>query len=437
MFRSIFYPIPQFLIGLTAPYPPRLLGLSAGIFFLMGFLTWLNGPLIAFVKIGFSLNDVGAFLVPMAFYIAYCAFSLPSYAIVHCIGAQRSLSLALMTGALGVAVFGQCVLEQFYAGALVGLFILGASLTLMQIVITPLVSLLGPPDRAAQRIAIMGICNKTAGILAPIVLAHLVFGSTGDNGPQAGLTDPSSQKTISASLIHALYIPYMSMAALLVLAALIVWHIAFPAIQSPPGARNDPRPVAPLSVRQLSAHRPSVHQLVGIIVLFLYVGVEVMAGDVIGTYGRAFGLPLQETSFFTSLTLSAMLAGYLIGAVVIPRCISQEGFLKLSCGIGIVLSALAFVLHGYASVTCVALLGAANAMIMPTIFPMALRRSGNTTFLASALLVMAYSGGAIIPQIYINLTWFLGFQGAFTILVLPIYAVILLYAYRYSHIEQA
>ena len=157
-----------------------------------------------------------------------------------------------------------------------------------------------------------------------------------------------------------------------------------------------------------------------------------MAGDAIGTYGQGFGLPLSQTKFFTSLTLAGMLAGYITGIVVIPRLISQERFLEFACIGGFCLTVAAFLTHGYPSVMCVALLGATNAMMMPTLFPIAIRGAGAWTPLASAFLVMAYSGGAVVPQIYVALKPFVGFQAMFALLVLPSYVAILFYARRFG-----
>lgn len=408
---------------LTGPYGPGPLGVAASIFFLMGFVTWLNGPLISFVRVAFSLGDVAAFMVPLVFYVSYFIFSIPASFLARKLGLRQGLSGALLLCALGVAVFGQFVSMRLYGGALTGLLILGAGLSLMQVVINPLVSLLGPSDRAAQRIAIMGVCNKCAGILAPIVLATVVMGDI-DHVAQSvqSAPDAATRDAVLNAFVHAIYAPYMGMAVILLAAAIGVAFCPLPNLQAPP------IPGLPGSGTRI--FRP--HLVFGILAMFLYVGVEVMAGDAIGTYGQQFGLPLSQTKFFTSLTLAAMLFGYLLGFFIVPRIITQERFLELSCIGGIGLTLMAFMTGGYVSVGCVALLGAANAMMMPTIFPIAIRGAGPWTPLASALIVMAYSGGAIMPQVYVALKPFVGFQAMFALLVIPSYLAILFYARRYG-----
>ncbi|GBR09007.1 glucose/galactose MFS transporter [Gluconobacter frateurii] len=409
--------------SLTGSYGLGPLGVAATIFFMMGFVTWLNGPLISFVRVAFSLGDVSAFLVPLVFYLSYFLFSIPASFVARSLGLRRGLSGALVLCAAGVALFGQFVSMRIYGGALAGLLVLGSGLALMQVVINPLVSLLGPSERAAQRIAIMGVCNKFAGILAPIVLATVVMGDIGNVAERTQFAaTPEARDAILNSFVHAIYAPYMSMAVVLLVAAVGVVFFPLPELQAPP--------LPSVSGSSGKICRP--HLVFGIAAMFIYVGIEVMAGDAIGTYGQGFGLPLSQTKFFTSLTLAGMLAGYVAGFVVVPRIITQERFLEFSCIGGCILTIAAFLTHGYASVLCVALLGATNAMIMPTIFPIAIRGAGPWTPLASALIVMAYSGGAIIPQIYVLLKPYVGFQAMFALLVLPSYLAVLFYARRYG-----
>ncbi|MBS1088531.1 glucose/galactose MFS transporter [Gluconobacter wancherniae] len=409
--------------SLTGRYGLAPLGLAACIFFMIGFVTWINGPLITFVRVAFSLGDVSAFLVPMVFYLSYFFFSLPASVLARKLGLRKGLSGSLALCAVGVALFGQFVTMRSYGGALTGLLVLGAGLSLMQVVINPLVSLLGPQNRAAQRIAIMGVCNKFAGILAPIVLATVVMGDIGSVAEKAEQApDAATRDTILAHFVQAIYAPYLGMAVVLLIAACAIIFFPLPELEAPslPGLPDQKNRV----------FRP--HLVFGIIAIFLYVGVEVMAGDAIGTYGQGFGLPLSQTKFFTSLTLAGMLAGYMTGIVVIPRLISQERFLEFACIGGFCLTVAAFLTHGYPSVMCVALLGATNAMMMPTLFPIAIRGAGAWTPLASAFLVMAYSGGAVVPQIYVALKPFVGFQAMFALLVLPSYVAILFYARRFG-----
>ncbi|NPD66575.1 sugar MFS transporter [Lichenicola cladoniae] len=391
------------------------------LFFIIGFVTWLNGPLISFVQLAFTLNEVNAFLVPMVFYISYLVLALPASAILRRIGMKKGLVLALLVMAVGTYLFGQFVSLRIYAGALFGLFVLGAGLSLLQTAINPYISMIGPIEGAARRIALMGICNKFAGLLAPIVLGALVLRDMGGIADRvANAASPEARDAVLAGFAHSVFLPYLGMSALLVLAAAGIALSSLPDID--PGKSN-------AGGNAGSATRwPTAPNLwFGILCLFLYVGAEVMAGDAIGTYGRGFHLPLDQTKFFTSFTLAAMVVGYVVGFLLTPRFVSQERYLAGSAALGIVLTTCAALTHGYVSVLCVAALGFANAMMWPAIFPLAIRGLGVATETGSALLIMGICGGAVIPQIFVHLKQHFDFQIVFWCVMAPIYGYILFY----------
>lgn len=396
------------------------------MFFIFGFVTWLNGPLIAFVKLAFTLSDVEAFLVPMVFYASYFVLALPAAAILRRTGMKRGMALGLLAMALGAALFGQFATMRIFGGALSGLFVIGAGLALLQTAANPYISIVGPIESAAQRIAVMGICNKTAGILAPIIFGLLVMRGVGDLGATvAGTPDPAARDALLDTFAQKVHGPYLAMA--LVLAAL-----AF-------GVLRSPLPEVGAAERLDDAHEARgllayPHLWLGVLCLFLYVGVEVMAGDAIGTYGASFGLPVTQTAYFTSLTLAGMLAGYVLGMVLVPRLVSQERYLACSAILGIALVFGAYLTRGYASVGFVAALGFANAMMWPAIFPLAIRGLGRHTETGSAIMIMAICGGAVVPQLFAVLKQQVDFQLVFVLLMVPAYSYILFYAVRGNRI---
>ncbi len=396
------------------------IAITGSLFFVIGFVTWLNGPLISFVQLAFDLGDVNAFLVPMVFYISYLVLALPASAILRRTGMKKGLVLALLVMAVGTFLFGQFVDLRRYPGALAGLFVIGAGLSLLQTAINPYVSLIGPIEGAAGRIALMGICNKFAGLLAPLVLGALVLRDMGGIADRvAHASDPAARDALLGGFAHEIYLPYLGMAALLVAAGIGVLASPLPEIDP---LRHNP------SIGTSQGRWPTAPTLwFGVLCLFLYVGAEVMAGDAIGTYGRGFHLPLDQTKFFTSATLATMLVGYVLGFLLTPRFVSQERYLAASALLGFVLVSCALVTHGYASVLCVAALGFANAMMWPAIFPLAIRGLGARTETGSALLIMAICGGAIVPQLFVLLKQAFDFQVVFWGLMAPIYLYILGY----------
>ena len=394
------------------------------LFFLIGFFTWLNGPLITFVKLAFELSEVGAFLVLMVFYLSYFFLALPSSWILRRTGMKKGLSLSLLVMAGGAALFGEFATQRWYPGALGGLFVIGSGLALLQTAINPYISILGPIETAARRIALMGICNKIAGILAPILIGTVVLHGIGDLDVQVQAADAATKAVLLNQFAAKIHAPYLAMAALLVVLAVAILFSPLPEIRS---SEANATPVAAGAVERRSIFQ-FPHLWLGVLCLFVYVGVEVMAGDAIGTYGHGFNLPLDETKMFTAFTLGAMLVGYVVGLLVIPRVVSQSRYLTISAVLGVVFCLGAWATHGYVSVAFVALLGFANAMMWPAIFPLAIRGLGRFTETGSALLVMGIAGGAIIPQLFAVLKQHIDFQLVFVLLMVPCYLYILFYS---------
>ncbi len=394
------------------------------LFFLIGFFTWLNGPLITFVKLAFELSEVGAFLVLMVFYLSYFFLALPASWILRRTGMKKGLSLSLLVMAGGAALFGEFATQRWYPGALGGLFVIGSGLALLQTAINPYISILGPIETAARRIALMGICNKIAGMLAPVLIGTLVLHGIGDLDAQVQAADAVTKAALLNEFAAKIHTPYLAMAALLVVLAVAVLFSPLPEIKS---SEANATPAAAGAAERRSIFQ-FPHLWLGVLCLFVYVGVEVMAGDAIGTYGHGFDLPLEQTKMFTSLTLGAMLVGYVVGLLLIPKVVSQSRYLTISAVLGVVFCLGAWASHGYVSVAFVALLGFANAMMWPAIFPLAIRGLGRFTETGSALLVMGIAGGAIIPQLFAVLKQHIDFQLVFVLLMVPCYLYILFYS---------
>lgn len=413
----------------TTGAQPRYLGSIAiigALFFIFGFVTWLNGPLISFAKLAFDVSDALAFLIPSAFYISYFCLALPASFILKRTGMKKGMALGLFVMAVGAAVFGEYTTQRWYPGAVGGIFVIGGGLAILQTAVNPYISILGPIEGAAQRIAVMGICNKLAGVFAPIVLGALVLHGMGDLSAQVASADAATKDTLLNEFASRVHGPYLAMAGLLALLAVGILFSPLPEIRAEQvnATRSDGSTGPRTSLFQFP------HVWLGALCIFVYVGVEVMAGDAIGTYGQGFGLPLDETKFFTSLTLGGMLLGYIVGLIAIPRFISQERYLGYSAILGVLLAIGAFLTHGYVSVGFVAALGFANAMMWPAIFPLAIHGLGRLTEYGSALLIMGIAGGAVIPQAFVLLKQHYDFQLVFALLMVPCYLYILYFAQR-------
>ena len=402
--------------------PSTSIAIIGGLFFIMGWFTWINGPLISFVQLAFDLNLVNAFLVTFVFYLSYFCWALPASWLLDRTGMKRGMATALWIMAGGAILFGEFCTRRWYPGALAGLFVIGAGLAVLQTAANPYISILGPIESAAQRIAIMGICNKIAGIAAPILLGTLVLHGMGDIAAKVAAADAAGKEQLLDTFAASIHLPYLAMAGMLALLGVGI-------LLSPlPDVRAEHNGSSAASGAQEKTLWQYPHVWLGALAIFVYVGAEVMAGDAIGTYGRSFNIPLDEAKFFTSLTLGCMLLGYVTGFVAIPRFVSQQRYLAGSAILGVLLTLGAFLTKGYLSVGFVAALGFANAMMWPAIFPLAVHGLGRLIERGAALLIMGIVGGALIPQLFAVLRQTFDFQVVFAALMVPCYLYIWYFA---------
>jgi glucose/galactose transporter len=305
---------------------------------------------------------------------------------------------------------------------LLGLFIIGTGLAILQTASNPYITVLGPRESAAQRISIMGICNKVAGVLSPLMLGAIILKNADGFVKEIAVLDPIAKGLRLDELSQRVIVPYFIMAIALVLLSLMIRYSKLPEIDTnveddTTAARNTNK----TSVTQFP------HLILGVMALFCCVGVEVIAGDTIGSFGQAQGISLDTAKTFTSYTLSAMVIGYIIGIIAIPKYLSQSAALRACAILGILFSLGAIFSAGYTAVLCIALLGLANSLMWPAIFPLAIDGLGRFTKIGSSLLIMAIAGGAILPLIYGKFADILNPQQAYWVL-LPCYLFILYYA---------
>ncbi len=363
------------------------------LFFIFGFVTWLNGSLIPYLKIACELTAAQALLVTSAFYISYFVMALPMARVLKATGFKNGMMVGLLVMAAGALLFIPAAMSRTYAVFLLGLFVIGTGLTLLQTASNPYITIVGPIESAAQRISIMGICNKLAGMAAPIILGAVILHDADTlEASLAAMTGPDRLEALDDLALRVIN-PYAIMAGALVILALFVRFSPLPDNVSEDEATH----ASGVDRGSVMAYPQLV---LGAIALFFYVGAEVIAGDAIGLYGQSQGIPLSETKNFTSWTLGAMLVGYVIGILTIPKYITQARALLFSSVAGIALACAAMLTSGYTSVLCIALLGLANALMWPAIWPLAIEGLGKYTKTGSALLIMGIVGGAVLTPLF-------------------------------------
>lgn len=400
------------------------ISIIGALFFIFGFVTWLNGILIPYLKIACELTNFQALFVAFAFYISYTVMALPSSWVLKKTGFKNGMMVGLLVIALGTLIFVPAAKTRIYELFLFGLFVMGTGLAILQTASNPYITIVGPRETAARRISIMGICNKVAGTLAPLILAYFILNDGDVFVANLAKLDGVARVDALDALASRVIAPYLVMTGVLVLLAFMVRYSPLPEVESEPESEQDKAVATKTNIFQFP------HLILGAIALFFYVGAEVIAGDTIIRYGIAQGFPIDSAKVFTSLTLVAMIIGYVLGIVFIPRVVSQRRALEISAILGILFSLVAIFSTPAVSVTAIALLGLANALVWPAIWPLAIHDLGRFIKTGSALLIMAIAGGAILPLVWGYLADIIGSQNAYWILI-PCYAIILLFANRW------
>lgn len=395
------------------------------LFFIFGFVTWLNSTLIPYLQIACQLETSQAVLVTFAFYISYAVMAFPSSWVLKKTGFKNGMMWGLICMGIGALIFIPAAQTRTYGLFLTGLFVIGTGLALLQTASNPYITILGPIESAAKRISVMGICNKGAGALAPLVMGAFLLKDSDALVEKLKTLNPAEKAIELDALASRVVVPYIIIAAVLIALAVFIYFSSLPEVK----AEGEEEKNVHSSDGQTIFSFP--YLWIGFVTLFLYVGVEVMAGDIIQVYGKAIGISLDIAKHFTTYTMIAMLIGYLVGIVTIPKYISQTTALKASAILGVIFTLLAIFTSGFNSVLFIALLGLANALVWPAIWPLAIHGLGRFTKAGSALLVIGIAGGAVLPKIWASLGENIGFQQAFWIMI-PCYLFILYFA-AYGH----
>ncbi len=402
------------------------------MFFVFGFATWINAMLIPYFKIACELTHFQSYLVTFAFYISYLLVSVPSSFLLKKIGFKKGMMLGFWIMAAGAFVFIPAAQTRTYGLFLCGLFLIGIGLSVLQTAANPYVTILGAKERAAQRISIMGICNKTAGIIAPLLLAAAIL-RPGDNALFQSIQhmDAMDKNKVLDALIRRVIFPYACVGTLLTILGFAVRFSPLPEIEN---FKDEKASVNDSPDKSIFSYP---HLILGGVAIFLHVGSQILAIDSIISYAQGMGISMMEAKVFPSYTLFATICGYLLGITLIPWRISQLNALRFCTLLGVVLSLLVVTSTGSTfflghradiSIWFLVMLGFANSMIWAGIWPLALDRLGSHLKLGASILIMGLCGNAIVPLLYGYMADKYSLQTGYWIL-LPCYLYLVFYAF--------
>ena len=410
------------------------------MFFIFGFVSWANSILIPYFKIACELTNFKAYLVTFACYISYFIMSVPASYVLKSIGFKKGMMLGFWIMSIGAFIFIPAAMNRAYPIFLLGLFTLGTGLAILQTAANPYITLLGPKESAAQRISIMGICNKGAGILAPLVFAAVILKATdSDLFKNLEHMTGADRNLALNELIQRVIVPYFCVGILLFLLGLAVRFSPLPEIDT--DQEND-------IVTQVNSQKTSIfqfpHLILGAVAIFLHVGTQVIAIDTVIGYAGSMNIQLMEAKIFPSFTLAATIFGYIIGIICIPKYISQVNALRTCTILGLLFSFGILMTSGNVelaglkvdiSICFVVLLGLANSLIWAGIWPLALDGLGKFTKIGASILIMGLCGNAILPLFYGYFADLYDLKLAYAVLI-PCYLYLIFYAIRGHKIRQ-
>ena len=390
----------QYFISLT---------ILAGMFFIFGFVSWVNSILIPYFRIACELTHFESYFVAFAFYIAYFVMAIPSGSLLKNVGFKRGIMYGFMLTALGAFLFVPAALVRQFEIFLIGLFSIGTGLAILQTAANPYVTIIGPIESAARRISIMGICNKFAGIISPLIFAALILKA--DDSElfsliESGTLDAITKSAMLDELIQRVIVPYAILGGLLVLAGIGIRYSILPEINTDEQNATDEKENGHNSKKSIFDFP---YLILGALAIFFHVGTQVIAIDTIINYANSMGIDLLEAKVFPSYTLACTMIGYVLGILIIPKYVSQTKaliictILGLLLSFGVVFADFNVTLFGHQaniSIFLLCALGFPNALIYAGIWPLSIHGLGKFTKTGSSLLIMGLCGNAILPLIY-------------------------------------
>jgi len=414
--------------GRYTDYPGALAATTA-VFFMWGFLTALNDSLIPHLKAVFELNYTRAMLVQFTFFGAYFLMSLPSGRLVAHLGFKRGMVAGLAIAGVGAAAFWPAAQWHSYPLFLSALFVLATGITVLQVAANPYVALLGPPRTGSSRLTLAQALNSLGTTLAPLFGGWLILSNTVLGSAQVTALPAAEQLAYRTHEAQSVQGPYIGLALVLVLLAVIVGLFRLPALAENTEQADREKHTLLDALRQ-------PHVKFGVLAIFFYVGAEVSIGSFLVNYlsqPEIGHISEQQASHYVAWYWGGAMVGRLAGSALLawldPR--------KLLAAFALIAGALvltSMLTHGDVAMVSIIAVGLFNSIMFPTIFALGIERLGPLTDKASSLLIMAIVGGALVPLAQGFLADHIGIQHAF-VLPLLCYAYIVFYGRRGSKVR--
>ncbi len=398
--KTNYYNIMQNKPSSNFALPLAFVGL---MFFTLGFALGINSFLIPTLREALQLSSGVAYLLLAATFIPFILFGIPASKTIAAIGYKKTMAFSFLIFAVAFILFVVSAKSENFWVFLLASFVSGAGNAYLQASVNPYVTILGPMKSAARRISMMGICNKLAWPVAPLFFALIV---------------PDPDKVAVADL----YLPFYIIIGIFVLLGVIALLAPLPEVKAA-GEDDTEEDNCPYASGKTSIWQ-FPHLLLGVLTLFIYVGVETLALSTAVDYATAMHLP--DADLYAWIPSVGMVVGYVAGILFIPKYLSQDAAMRLCASIGVIGSLLVVLFPPVFSIWFIFFMALGCSLLWPALWPLAMADLGKFTKQGSALLTMAIAGGAVIPTIFGLLKDKIGMQGAYWLAV-PCFLFILYY----------
>ena len=397
------------------------------IFFMWGFITALNDVLIPHLKSVFTLNYTEVMLVQFTFFGAYFIMSLPSGKVLAHWGYRASIIIGLIVTGIGALLFLPAAQAPSYPLFLFAFFVLASGITLLQVAANPYVSLLGAARYASARLNLAQALNSLGTTIAPKLGGFLILSAAVLGAAELAKLSPAAQAAYKAQQAHVVQGPYIGIAIVLFVLAIVVWLCRLPQLENTAAADDSQHRFAD------ALKLPRVW--LGMLAILVYVGAEVSIGSFMVNY---LSLPdignMSEAAAtgYVSLYWGGAMVGRFIGSALLTR-IDTRKLLAFNAAVAALLVLTTMLTFGHVALWSVVAIGLFNSIMFPNIFTLGIEKFGPLTGKVSSLLVMAIVGGAIIPLAQGALADHVGVHHAY-VLPLVCYVYIIYYGLKGSRV---
>ena len=362
------------------------------LFFMWGFVHNLDPILIPHLKKSFSLSTLQASLVDSAVFIAYFIMALPAGVIIKKYGYRAGIIFGLILFAIGSFLFIPAANTQLYIFFLVALFVIACGLTILETAANPYASLLGPPEKATQRLNLAQSFNGLAATLAPIIGARIILTKDFSEEQLSTMTDVARQTALAAEAA-TVKMPYFILGALILIIAIVFAFIKLPEIKEAAMDEKESQ-----SVFHALKHR---HLSWAVVAQFFYVGAQVCVFSFFILYAiEAAGIdPVKAADYAGYGVGMAFMIGRFVGTFFM-KYIKPERLLAIYSLINIALCAVAMFAGGMVIIYAIIAIAFFMSIMFPTIFSLGIKDLGSDTKFGSSLIIMSIVGGAILPPIF-------------------------------------